>query len=257
MKRFFLIFLAFPFCAISQDKAKTFNVSGKTKNLAHQADWVYLQYRSDGEWKTDSVQVQKGKYRFTGKIEEPVQGRLRVKYAETTDGEKVTMVSSRDMTSVFLESGKIKITSIDSFSNVKVKGSPAHTEFEKLTALTKPFRERTEPLIEKYREYAKVKDKESQSKIEEQLDAIDSEMKEKVYGEYVKNNPNSPLGLYALQQYAGWDINADKVEPLFNALSDANKNYPSAITFKENLEIAKKTGIGKMAMEFIQNDTFR
>lgn len=255
MKKLLLIFLAAPFFSLAQDNGKSFKLSGKVKKLTHQADWVYLQYRSNGEWKTDSTQVKEGKYQFTGKIEEPVQGRLRVKYNETAEGNMVAMVGGRDMTSVFLEPGKIKMTSVDSFSNVQVKGSSAHTEFAKLNRATKPYNDRTKPLMEKYREYTKLKDRENQDKIEEQLDAINNEMKENVYGEYVKNNPNSPLGLYALQQYAGWDINADKVEPLFNGLSVVNKNYPSAVDFKENLEIAKKTGIGKMAMDFTQNDT--
>ena len=255
MKKLLLIFLAIPFVSQAQDNGKSFKLVGKAKKLTHQAEWVYLQYRTNGDWKTDSAQVKDGKYQFAGKIEEPVQSRLRVKYSETADGNKIAMVSGRDMVSVFLEPGKTKVASVDSFSNVQVKGSSAHIEFAKLNLATKPFNDRSKPLIEKYREYAKSKDKANQGKIEEQLDAIDSEMKEKVYGEYVKNNPNSPLGLYALQQYAGWDINADKVEPLYNALSDANKNYPSAVAFKENLDIAKKTGIGKMAMDFTQNDT--
>jgi peroxiredoxin len=91
--------------------------------------------------------------------------------------------------------------------------------------------------------------------VEDEIDAIDSEMREKVYGEYAKNNPSSPLALYALQQYAGWEINPDKVEPLFVALSEENHNYPSAAEFKENIEIARKTGIGRLAMDFTQNDT--
>ena len=255
MKKFLLIFLAVPFVSLAQDNGKSFKLVGKAKKLTHQAEWVYLQYRTNGDWKTDSAQVKDGKYQLAGKIEEPVQGRLRVKYSETTDGNKVKMVAGRDMTSVFLEPGKIKVTSVDSFSNVQVKGSSAHNEFVKLNLATKPFNDRTKPLIEQYREFAKTKDKENQDKIEEQLDAIDNEMKEKVYGEYVKKNPSSPLAMYALQQYAGWDIDADKVEPVFNSLSGANKNYPSAIEFKENLEIAKKTGIGKIAMDFTQNDT--
>jgi peroxiredoxin len=112
-----------------------------------------------------------------------------------------------------------------------------------------------EPLYTKYSEYGKVKDKANQTKVEDEIDAIDSEMREKVYGEYAKNNPSSPLALYALQQYAGWEINPDKVEPLFVALSEENHNYPSAAEFKENIEIARKTGIGRLAMDFTQNDT--
>lgn len=253
MKKLLLMVLAFPLILQAQENGKTFKFIGKTKNLPLQANWVFLQYRSNGEWKTDSVHPKDGKYQFTGRIAEPVEARLRVLYAQDPSEKKANVPKYEG--SVFLEPGKIKVTSVDSFSNLQVKGSAAHSEFKKLNLAKKPFNDRIEPLIAKYREYSKTKDKENQDKVENQIDAIDNEMKEKVYGEYVTKNPASPLGLYALQQYAGWDINADKVEPLFNALSDANKNYPSAVNFKENIEIAKKTGIGKMAMDFTQNDT--
>jgi peroxiredoxin len=91
--------------------------------------------------------------------------------------------------------------------------------------------------------------------VEEEIDAIDKEKNEKIYGDFVKANPSSPLALWALKQYAGWDINADKVEPLYNSLSKGNKEYPSAADFREKLEIAKITGIGKYAPDFTQNDT--
>ena len=165
MKKLLLIFLAIPFVSQAQDNGKSFKLVGKAKKLTHQAEWVYLQYRTNGDWKTDSAQVKDGKYQLAGKIEEPVQGRLRVKYSETADGNKVAMVSGRDMVSVFLEPGKTKVASVDSFSNVQVKGSSAHIEFAKLNLATKPFNDRSKPLIEKYREYAKSKDKANQSKI--------------------------------------------------------------------------------------------
>lgn len=255
MKKLVFALFFLPVFTIAQEKVKSFKLSGTAKNLAYKADWIFLQYRTGGEWKTDSVQVKGGKFEFSGKIGEPVQGRLRVKYSLGPDGKKVTVVNARDMVSVFLQPGKIKVTSVDSFSNIQVKGSPAHAEFAKLNALSKPYQEKMQPLLEKYSEYGKAKDKENQSKVEAEIDAIDAEKNEKVYGEYVRNNPSSPIALYALQQYAGWDINADKVEPLYNSLSSENKNYPSAGEFKEKIEIAKKTGIGRVAMDFTQNDT--
>jgi peroxiredoxin len=255
MKKILLVIGLLPLLVAAQDKDKTFTLSGKTKNLAYKTDWVYLQYRVNDEWKTDSIQAKDGEYKFTGTIGEPVQGRLRVKYVPGEDGKKVPAVSSRDMTSVFLEPGKIKVTSVDSFSNVQVKGSAAHTEFAKLVEQSKPYEERIKPLITKYTEFGKLKDRANQSKVEDEIDAIDKERNDKVYGEYAKKNPSSPIALYALNQFAGYDIDADKVEPVFNSLSEANKNYPSAVNLKERIEIAKKTGIGKMAMDFIQNDT--
>lgn len=255
MKKILFLLGFLPLLATAQENEKTFKLSGKTKDLAYKPDWVFLQYRSQGDWKTDSVQSKDGKYEFTGEIEEPVQGRLRVKYAAGEDGKKISTVSGRDAVSVFLQPGKIKVASIDSFSNVQVEGSAAHIEFAKLNMQAKPYRDRMEPLYTKYSEYGKAKDKVNQAKVEEEIDAIDAEMRDKVYGEYAKKNPSSPLAMYALQQYAGWEINPDKAEPIFLSLSVQNRSYPSALDFKENLEIAKKTGIGKMAMDFTQNDT--
>jgi peroxiredoxin len=255
MKKILLFLFFLPSLSFAQDKEKNFKLEGKTKDLAFQPDWVYLQYRVNGEWKSDSAQLKDGKYEFSGEIEEPVLGRLRVKYVPGEDGKKVNTVSSRDMVSVFLQPGKIKAASIDSFSNIQVEGSAAHAEYAKLQSQTKPYREKLEPLYAKHSEYVKAKDKTNQLKIEDEVDAIDKEMSEKVYGAYAKKNPSSPIALYALQQYAGWDIDANKIEPVFNALSQQNRNYPSAAEFQANLEIAKKTAVGKPAMEFTQNDT--
>lgn len=250
---FFIGFL--PFLAIAQNKKQNFHLTGKVKKLAYKPDWVYLQYRTNGEWKTDSIQSKGGKFSFTGEIAEPLLARLRVKYQTDEAGKKVTLVQARDIATIFLQPGKIKVTAVDSFSNVIVKGSAAHLDYAKLKAQEKLFMDRMEPLIAKYREYANAKDVVNQTKTEGELDAIEKEKNEKVYGEFVKSNPSSSLALYALQQFAGWDIDSDKVEPLFNALSDEIKNYPSAYDFKINLETAKKTGIGKTALEFTQNDT--
>lgn len=254
MKKILLVLSLLPLLATAQDKGKEFKLSGKSSNLAYTLDWVYLQYRTNGEWKTDSVKPENGSYSFSGKIEEPSLGRLRVKYADA-DGKKITMVSKRDVAVIFLQPGKIKVSSVDSFSNISVKGSVAHAEYVKLQQQTKPYSEKTEPLYTLYSYFSKSKETSAREKVEAVIDSIDKLMNEKVYGEYVRKNPSSPLAMYALQQYAGWNIDADKVEPLFNTLSEATKNYPSAVDFRKNMEIARKTGIGKLAMDFTQNDT--
>jgi thiol-disulfide isomerase/thioredoxin len=255
MKKFLLAFALLPLCSMAQNKDQDFKITGKAKNLAFQTDWIYIQYRSHDEWKMDSVQSADGKYEFSGKIAEPVAARIRVKYVPDASGKKVPTVSARDVAVVFLQPGKIKVTSVDSFSNVQVKGSKAHAEYVKLNELSKPFDDKMKPLIDEYSAYAKAKDKVNQDKAEKAIDALDEEKRNKVFGEYVKDNPNSPLAFYALQQFAGWEINADVIEPLYNSMSDVNKNYPSAIAFKEDINIAKKTGIGRLAMDFTQNDT--
>jgi peroxiredoxin len=76
-----------------------------------------------------------------------------------------------------------------------------------------------------------------------------------VFLNFIKSKPNSNVALYALKQYAGYDIDASKVEPLFNSLPATVKAWPSAKAFGERINIAKKTAIGNYALEFTQNDT--
>jgi peroxiredoxin len=61
--------------------------------------------------------------------------------------------------------------------------------------------------------------------------------------------------LYVLEQYAGYDINAKQIEPLYESLPAILRQSPSGITFKERIETSKKTGVGAYAMDFTQNDT--
>jgi peroxiredoxin len=159
------------------------------------------------------------------------------------------------MIAVFAGSGKVQLISVDSFSNVKVKGSSIHQEYAKMDAQLKEQDKISKPYFDKYTAARLKKDNALMEKIEKSIDSLDEIKKEAVYGTIVRNNPSSPLALYALKTYAGWDIDADKLEPLFSSLPEATRNYPSAIAFKEQLETAKKTGIGRMAPEFTQNDT--
>ncbi|WP_315820482.1 TlpA disulfide reductase family protein [Paraflavitalea speifideaquila] len=87
------------------------------------------------------------------------------------------------------------------------------------------------------------------------MDALYEEMNEKVYGSYVKANPQSPIAFYAFQQFAGYDINAGKVEPVFKGLPKDVRESKAGKDMAERIEIAKKTGIGRVAMDFTQNDT--
>ncbi|MBK7290133.1 MAG: hypothetical protein IPI78_07805 [Chitinophagaceae bacterium] len=40
---------------------------------------------------------------------------------------------------------------------------------------------------------------------------------------YLTANPESPIALYVLNQYVGYDINAEKIEPIFETFARATK----------------------------------
>lgn len=252
----FLLLMAFvlTFTARGQQTAQqTFTLNGDVSDLGDSLASVYLFYAVSGESKTDSAKIVNGKYQFTGQLAEPVLGRLRIAYTPDAEGKPRRMNSRRDMGAVFLEPASINVTSIDSFSNFQVSGSPIHQEFEKMQKRV----DRNAPiqvLSARYSELAKAKDEEGMKAVVEEIRALQNESKNE-YLKYIKENPSSRLGLYALEQYAGWDIDANAVEPVYQSLSEHLKNSPSGIAFREKIETAKKTSVGAMAMDFTQNDT--
>jgi peroxiredoxin len=104
------------------------------------------------------------------------------------------------------------------------------------------------------KQWSETKDETKRKKLEEDYDVIDNEMKQ-AYKQYVQSNPTSPVALYATIQYAGYDLNADSAQPVFDLLPPSAKALPSASEFADRLEIARKLAIGKPALDFTQNDT--
>jgi len=253
MKKLLIGLLVMPLLVNAQEHTRPFTIQGKLKKLKYKADWIYLQYRANNEWQTDSTQVTGGKYHIKGKLEEPVLARIRVKYVTGATGEKIA-INKRDLAAIFIQPGKMKISSLDSFSNVNVKGSTSHTAYEKMNNRMKPLSRKRDKLIEEWYAANTKKDEETKSKVEGQIDELDEEIRVEK-GKIFKENPASPIAVQILKDYAGWEINADQVQPLYDMLPDYMKKYPSAVALKEEIDIAAKTGIGKMAMDFTQNDT--
>lgn len=258
MRKIILLLCCLPLAGMAQPTAKPLSIKGSIKNCQPtEPEWVYLLHRLDGKWVNDSTKVEGGHYQFQLSLAEPDLLRLRCKYAVPKDStqKKIPFSALRDMAAIFVGAGKISIVSTDSFSNISVKRSTEHAAYTALQKAGEPYTKQREALIQEYSKANKEKNISARDKAEASLDSLEAVVKEAVYGELLRRNPNSPVAFYALQQYAGWDLDADKVEPLFNALPENVRSYPSAVEFKGQLETAKKTGIGRVAPEFTQNDT--
>jgi len=249
MKKLFL-FLLLPAASFAQKADKEFKLDGELK-LAKPIDWIYLRYNNGEKVITDSFQSASGNFKYEAKIAEPVVATLTVKYAKAEGEEK----AGRESVPVFIEPRKLELFAKDSLKALSVKGSAAHADFTALQKAMDPYNQKLIPLYEEYGKLRTAKDKDGMKKLEHIMEEIDNEMKEAVYGAYLKKNPKSAAALYALKQYAGWDMDANKIEPLYAALPTEVKAFPSAASFKEQLAIAKKTAVGQYAMEFTQNDT--
>jgi len=233
---------------------KPFRLSGEFSGGSAGVSFVYLSYMFEGERKLDSSSLTNGKYNFSGLVEEPVLGNLRIAYQPDSSGKVPATNSRRDIAKVFLQQGVITVNSIDSFPNVKVKGSKAHDAFVQLKDQLMPLQTRNDELSVHYAQLYKAKATAGMKAMAPAFDAIDDDMKSQ-YAAYVKANPKSPVALYAINQVAGWEIESEKVEPLLKLLPAQSKDLPSAKLLHEKIAVAKKTGIGRPAIEFSQKET--
>ncbi|AXY77449.1 AhpC/TSA family protein [Paraflavitalea soli] len=250
----YLLFAGAGLLLATQSYAQQFTIKGSVAQAGEPIEWVYISYAVNGDRKSDSVQVKDGQYTFSGQLTSATMANLRVKYPAGSESAKRRPMQ-RDFATVFLQSGDITINSVDSFSNLVVTGSKAHEEFVKLGDQTKPFNDRRRELSKAYSEANKAGKKEEAAKLDAEIDAVYDEMNDKVYGSYVKANPKSPVAFYAFQQFAGYDIKPEKAEPVFNLLPKEVQGSKAGKEMKERIEIAKKTGVGRFAMDFTQNDT--
>jgi peroxiredoxin len=231
-----------------------FTISGKLGAIPDRVSKVVLGYMRGGEWASDTASVLDGQYAFSGKIAEPLMARLMVIYESNADDKRKAFNMRRDMANVFLVPAAISVISEDSFSNIKVNGSAAHAEYLTLRGRLRPISEQQESLSKEYGILKKNNDEAGLQKLEAKFDSLDTESK-KIYRAYFQANLSSPIALFALEQVAGWDLNADEVGPLFNALPASAKQLPSARELSEKIETARKTGVGQTAMDFTQQDT--
>ena len=256
MKQLFYIFLCMLPCTMGLGQSTKFILKGDLINVKAPVEWVYLNYSVNGQRINDSAQLKDNKYTFSGNIVEATQAGLRIKYKERTDTkEKLPFNSKRDYAIIFLQPGSITASSLDSFANIKVTGSKADVEYRKLEEQARPFNASLDELYQKFAEARKNNDNLIMQKLEKEIDNMDALANEKIYATYVKQNPSSPMALYALRNWAGYDIDPVKIEPVFKSLPASTRNLPGGKDMQEKIAVAKKTGLGQMAMDFSQPDT--
>jgi len=251
-KIMFIVFLA----AVAQLQAqKQYVLKGDVSKVKETVTKVYLSYYFNGTSTQDSAVVVNGKYELKGTLVEPTLANLRATYkVDTTSKTKRIMSYKKDVTPIYLENSIITVNSVDSFANATIKGSKAHIEYKKLNDFIKPISDKTEALSAAYNELYKKKDEAGMKKLDEDYEKLDAEMKAK-QKEFVLANLNSPIVMYAFSNFAGYSINADEVEPLFLKLPAIVRSTVKGKEMADKIDIAKKTGIGREAMNFTQNDT--
>ena len=249
MKKFIFL-LAIPIVAFLTPSLNEMTIKG-TLQFSEPAEIVFLSYRTVTERVNDSVVVKNGKFEINSKVTEPTLATLSVRFKTLDANGRQRM----DRIQLYIEPGKIKVDVKDSLKFAKVSGSESNKAFDAFKLLQKPYDDLSNGLNNQYMSFSKDKNDEGMKNIIKEFNKLDEEKKEKLLYPYLMENSSSPIALYVLGQYAGFDIDAKKVEPIFEKLATTIKNSPSGVAFKDRIETAKKTGVGVMAMDFTQNDT--
>jgi peroxiredoxin len=162
---------------------------------------------------------------------------------------------NRNIYNLYIEPGNITAIVNDSMSNTEVSGSATHKDYLELMAKAAVYQKQFNDLYVQASKQ-KNKDNETEKAFHKQREAIAKELQEKVYKDFVvKNGKTSALALFALSQYAGYAIDPEKVQPVYDLLGPDIKKLPTGIAFAKRIEIARQLQIGKPALVFTQNDT--
>ncbi|MFT4092920.1 MAG: TlpA disulfide reductase family protein [Niabella sp.] len=234
--------------AILKAQTAPASINGFLINFKEVPEKVYYTYRLADSTVNDSATISGAKYSFEVKGEMPVMIRL---FAGMPGKPK----KAGDMAVIFVEEGKNTVSSTDSFSNISVKESKAQAAYTGLNKELQPYQDQMKALVKDYAELKAKSDTAGIRRIEEAYDALEDKMREAVYGNYLRNYPASPIAIYAISQYAGYEIDPVKTVPVFNSLSPAVRQSAAGKRFAKRLAIAEATAIGAVAPEFSQTDT--
>lgn len=245
-----LVFFLLPTVCFAQNAVKEFSIQGTLKSYKD-IPKVYLSYREGDQLVNDSAVVKNGSFTYRGRIAEPTVATLKTVNVPQAAGQ-----SNGDVLELFLEPAKIVVTVKDSLGKGSVKGAAGQAHFAMLKEYERVMRDMTQPLSEAYRKAQAEGNTAEMNRIVAEFERINAELKAKWIA-FIKANPSSPAAFYAIKQVAGpsYMMDANEIEPLFNTLPAAVRQWPSAIVFKSQLEIARKTSVGAMAADFTQNDT--
>lgn len=242
------LFILIPLLGVGQSKQVT--IKGDFKNIQGDFDKLYLFYKHDGAQFLDSANLVKGKYHFEFEVEEPLMARIIV--FKSVPGRRGAGISNQENTvAVYIEPGKINLTSDGKFSNLTVSGSKSQDEYEKLNILANQHQSKIRELMGKTQD--KNISEEEKSEIQAEMRSAQKILKEEVYGNYIKENPDSPMLFYALQRYgAGSRDDLAKVLEMYKKLPAEQRDSKEGIAFYKRIQGQLEVSIGGMAPDFAQ-----
>jgi peroxiredoxin len=237
--------MSFPFLVWAQND--TFSIEGKIANPKKDAK-AYLIYMVEGKGTMDSSELKDGVFSFSGKVQIPTSAILKL-----THGDREGKIP--DSYTVYLDKGKIVISAKDSVKYASISGAKLSVDYARYNKL---FAAQTLALAGLDKEWAagteaEKKDGSLAKRLTAKAAPINAE-KQRIQKEYIKKNPDSYFSLMAIKEIGGSQLDVQKIEPMFNALSASLKNSTVGQAFAKRIASAKSLSKGAIAPDFAQAD---
>jgi peroxiredoxin len=242
------------FCANAQIG---FSIKGKI-SAQYDGRKVMLEYRAADHAMSDSAVVKNGSFFFKGKVNAVVKAYLSLKPIEKTKG----MANNEDLPSrsyqtFFLENTNISIVGTQ-ISSATIKGGPAQSDYLLLKSQLRSLEEKQMALNDQVmRSFNKKKENTNEDAPNEfapQLAFVYREM-DKIQNAFILQHPDSYVSLDLIDERNEAAVEPAKLRSDLTRLSPRMKSTAKGKNLLAKLAMAEKTGIGRQALDFRQNNT--
>ncbi len=201
----------------------SFDLSIHLKNT-NSPSRVMLTIRDNGEWKEVAAESSNGSFHLTGTVTDPSFAFLVMKHLKDVD----LPPQPENVLHLFVENKTIVLKGETELARATITGSASQLELDELER--------------------EIKNSKSAQKNE----------REEIVRKFITGHPHSFVSLYALQDFSmdgSFMMDAEKVAPLFDLLSEKLRTSASGKIVQHDIQVAQHTRLNSMAPEFIQRDT--
>ena len=216
---------------------------------------VFIRYFKENQLVLDSVMLGNREATYKGLCPESTLVNLYYSPDGTSFfGRKVNR--RIDRVNLYVDQGATVVTLKDEIADAVIKGGATQTAYAHYADYMKNLAAETEELTAKRSALYQQKESADQTELNAVLQAMNDldRRKDKAKEQYIKSNPSSYFSLLALKDLAGYAMDVNYVNPLFELLSADLKSKKEGLTLAKGIEIAKRLAIGNVAPDFIQPD---
>jgi thiol-disulfide isomerase/thioredoxin len=228
----------------SADKKK-FVVHGTVRGI--ESGTAILKYITGQTPQEVKSAIVKGKFNFSGRLNEPQEVTIEIKDNGNYNN-SFKFFAQNAAISIDADTTKIE--------SPIVYGSPAHDEFISYQKMVMPVDVKFTELRDNAR--AIVKAGRMTEGIMDSLSKIQDEIrneKKLIITDFTKSHPASVVSAWAISNNFLLEPNAEELEPVYQSLSPDNRAGLYGKIISEGLAKAKKTSVGKAAIDFTQPDS--